>query len=301
MWSPFAESPPRSVAPASNEVQPPVGEVRGHLHADVGHQPARLRDEPLHLLERHRLRPGRPLRLSSGGGLGVRPGPAIAGGAIGDVGDLLPVVAGVGDEVLQDHLLDVAVALLHRGERLQRRDPLVLGLADPDEDPGGEGDPLLAGGLDELEPHRRMLGRRARVDRLHQPLAHRLEHQALRGGHRSQAAQVRAGDDADVRMGKEPALERPLAGPGDVGGEVVVAPFGEPGGHQGVHLRLLAGQHEELLDVPALRLVEPLDHVLGRMEVGLMGGERAVLAVAAARPRQREREVAGIGDAPHSR
>ena len=53
-------------------------------------------------------------------------GPAPLGGLLGDVGDLRPVVARMGDEVLQDHLLDVAVPLLHGRQRLQRGDPLLL-------------------------------------------------------------------------------------------------------------------------------------------------------------------------------
>ena len=53
----WRDSPPRSVAPACDELRPPVGEVRRHLDAHVGHQPARLGDEPLHVLDRHRRRP----------------------------------------------------------------------------------------------------------------------------------------------------------------------------------------------------------------------------------------------------
>ena len=67
------------------------------------------------------------------------------------------------DEVLQDHLLQVAVLGVHGGERLERRDALVLGLADADEDPARERDPQLAGGADRLQPARGMLRRRALV------------------------------------------------------------------------------------------------------------------------------------------
>ena len=40
MWSPFAESPPRSVAPARHQLRPPVREVRGDLDAHVRHPAA---------------------------------------------------------------------------------------------------------------------------------------------------------------------------------------------------------------------------------------------------------------------
>ena len=70
--------------------------------------------------------------------------PALAGRVVGDLGDLAAVVARVRHEVLEDHLLDVAVAGVDLGERLQRGDPLLLGLADPDQDPARERDPELA-------------------------------------------------------------------------------------------------------------------------------------------------------------
>ena len=54
--------------------------------------------------------------------------------SISDVRHLGPVVAGMGDEVLQDDLLDVAVAGVGGGERFQGFDPRLLGLADADED-----------------------------------------------------------------------------------------------------------------------------------------------------------------------
>ena len=54
----------------------------------------------------------------------------------------------------------------------------------------------------------------------------------------------------------------------------------EPLGDDRVDLGPLPGQDEQLLDVAAGGLVEPLDHRLGRVQVGLMRRERAVLAVA---------------------
>ena len=190
---------------------------------------------------------------------------------------------------------------LEVGQRLERGDAFLLGLADPDEDPARERDPQLTGRLDRLEPARRVLRRRSGVDGLHQPLADRLEHQPLRGGHLAQPRVVVASGDADVRVRQQPPLERPLAGPADVGGEVLVAPPAQPLGDERVDLGLLAGEDEQLLDVALRRRVEALDHLLGRMNVRLVGRERAVLAVAAAGSRQRERQVPGEGDATHAR
>ena len=44
-------------------------------------------------------------------------------------------VPGLRAEVLDDHLLDVAVALVEVADREQRLDPLLARLADPDQDP----------------------------------------------------------------------------------------------------------------------------------------------------------------------
>ena len=142
------------------------------------------------------------------------------------------------------------------------------------------------------------LRRRPGVDGLHQPLGDRLEHQPLRGGHLPQPGQVPAVEHAEVRVRQQAALERALARPHDVGREVLEAVLAQPRRDPGVDLGPLAGQHQQLLDPVARdRLVEdPLD-LLRRVQMRLVGRERAVLAVAAARPRQRQREVAAERDA----
>ena len=59
----------------------------------------------------------------------------------------------------------------------------------------------------------------------------------------------------------------------------------------------LAGEHQQLLRaVPARAVEDPLD-LVGLVQVRLVRGERAVLAVAAARPGERERQVSREGDA----
>jgi hypothetical protein len=137
---------------------------------------------------------------------------------------------------------------------------------------------------------------RSSVD--HQVRVGRLEHQALRGGHLAQPGEIVPLDRADVRVRQEPALERPLARPGHVRREVRVAVAVEPCGDLRVHLRPLARQDQQLLGVAADRVVEhPLD-LVRRVQVGAVRRERAVLAVAPARPRQRQREVAREGDSP---
>ena len=192
--------------------------------------------------------------------------------------------------------MQVAVFGVHLGQRFERVDALLGRLADADEDPARERDLQLAGRADRVEPDRRVLRRRALVD--DEVGVDRLEHQPLRGRHLAQPGEVLLRDRADVRVRQHAALERALARPRDVRGEVVVPVLREPRRDLGVHLRLLAGEHEQLLRAAARRVVEqPLD-LVRRVQVGAVRRERAVLAVAPARPRQRQREVAREGDPP---
>ena len=166
---------------------------------------AALAHQPLHVVERDRRRPLRQRRVAGDDRrrrpfAATSPSQRRARGPVGDLGDLPPVVARVRDEVLEDHLLDVPVPRVHRGERLERGDALLLGLADADEDPARERDPQLAGGLDRRQPPGRMLGRRAGVHGLHQPLRHRLQHQPHRGVHLAQPREVVAVEHAEVRV-----------------------------------------------------------------------------------------------------
>src|SRR5215203_1939261 len=139
-----------------------------------------------------------------------------------------------------------------------------------------------------------MLGRRALVG--DEVGVDRLEHQPLRGGHLAQPGEILAGEHAEVGVGQQPALERALADPGHVAGEVRVPELGEPGRHARVVVGRLAGEHQQLLDVAAHGAVEDALDLLRLVEVRLVRRERAVLAVAPARPGQRERQVAREGD-----
>ena len=145
-----------------------------------------------------------------------------------------------------------------------------------------------------VEPRLGVLGRRALVG--DEVGVDRLQHQPLRGGHLAQAGQVLLRQDAEVGVREQPALERPLADPGDVGGEVGVPELGQLRGDARVVVGRLAGQDQQLLDVAARGAVEdPLD-LVGLVQVRLVRRERAVLAVAPARPGERQREVARESD-----
>ena len=154
--------------------------------------------------------------------------PAPPRGLVGDLGDLAPVVARVRHEVLEDHLLDVAVARVHGGERLERGDALVLGLADADQDAARERDPQLARRLDRRQP--RGPGAWSASRRARSPSGARRPTPASGPSRRSPRAGARGrrGQHAEVRVRQQPALERPLAGPDHIGGEVLVPVLAQP-------------------------------------------------------------------------
>ena len=95
--------------------------------------------------------------------------------------------------------------------------------------------------------------------------------------------------------GSTPAFERLLARPHDVGDEVLEAQRREAI----LDRRLLAGQHEQLLDPAPRGVVDQALDLLRLVQVRLVRRERAVLAVGAARPRERERDVARKCDPAH--
>ena len=139
---------------------------------------------------------------------------AVALRLVRDLGRLRAVVAGVRHEVLEDHLLQVAVLGVHGGERRERVDALLRRLADPTRMPLVNGIRSSPAARIVSSRTRGMLGRRALVD--DEVGVHRLEHQPLRGGHLAQPRELARAKRADVRVRQHPALERALARPGDV-------------------------------------------------------------------------------------
>jgi hypothetical protein len=93
--------------------------------------------------------------------------------------------ARLGPEVLDDHLLHVAVPLVQVADREQRLDPLGTRLADPDQDPGRERDRELSGEPQRLQTYGRPLVGRAevRAAALREPVRDGLEHDPLRDAH----------------------------------------------------------------------------------------------------------------------
>ena len=97
-------------------------------------------------------------------------------------------------------------------------------------------------------------------------------------------------------MRQQPALQRALAAPDarrrrSRRTRARRAARGPRGGG-----RVVAGEHQQLLHAAARGVVEQGLDLVGRVQVRLMRRERAVLAVADARPRERQRDVAGERD-----
>jgi len=112
--------------------------------------------------------------------------------------------------------LEVAVLVMEVGESFKRGDLLFGGLTDADQDAAREGDLELSGGFDGCQALRRVLGRRAGVDGVHQALGDGLQHQALRGGYLSKAGKVGVVEHTDVGVRKQSALQGAFAGPDDI-------------------------------------------------------------------------------------
>ncbi len=116
--------------------------------------------------------------------------------------------AGLGPEVLDDDFLEVAVRLVQRSQREQRLDAFEPGLADPDQDAGGERDSQFAGHPNRREPHGRVLVGRSvvRAARLAQPRRSALEHDPLRDGDPPQRRQLAGVHASGVRVRQKPGL-----------------------------------------------------------------------------------------------
>ena len=114
------------------------------------------------------------------------------------------------EEVLHDHFLDVTVTLVRRADRQQRVEAFLGRLAEPDEDPGGEGDAGAARRFERRQPPARGLVRRAvvRAAGLVEPVGERLEHHPLRRADRAEALELRLGQGARVGVGEQARSRR---------------------------------------------------------------------------------------------
>ena len=128
--------------------------------------------------------------------------------------------AGLGAEVLDDHLLEMAVLGVQLAQRQQRLDLFAASLADADQDARRGWDLVRAHPAQRVEAHRGLLIGRAVVRHalLAQPSARRLEHDPLARRPRTRGRQFCVAEDAGVGVGQQAGLgEHPLHAVHEIG------------------------------------------------------------------------------------
>ena len=122
--------------------------------------------------------------------------------------------AGLGAEVLDDDLLQMAVRCVQLAQREERLEPLAPALPDTDQKPRGAGNRQFTGDPERLQAKRRNLvrGAEVRATARCQPLARALEHETHRHRHRAQPREVRARHHARIQVRQEAGLRVHLAG-----------------------------------------------------------------------------------------
>ena len=246
-----------------------VREVRRRLHGDVErHQQPRDRDRPEVVVER-----------------GLR--------GLGHLG------AGLGAEVLHDHLLQVTVALVQLAQREQRLDALAPRLADADEDAARVRDREPPGAVDRVQAHLGQLVGRAEVRHaaLREARARRLEHDPLRGRDLAQREQLVVVEDAGIGVRQEARLAqheaRAVRQVG--GGRREAEPLELLARGPVAQLGLVAEREERLVAAGVAALHGDREHLVGRHVAALAAArrprERAVVADVAAEVRERDEDL----------
>ena len=209
-------------------------------------------------------------------------------------------------EVLDDHLLDVAVPRVRGGDRLQCVEPLLACLADPDQDPRRERDALGAGGVQRGEPCGRELVRRAevRAAATRQPLRRRLEHRPHGDGQRAECADVLARQHAGVQVRQQARLlEHSLGRAGQVLERGGAAERGQLLARRPVpQLRLVAEREQRFAAAGGGACPGDVQHLVEGQVRALAALRRrregAVVADVAAELRQRDEDLRRIRDEP---
>ena len=210
--------------------------------------------------------------------------------------------AGLGPEILDDDFLDVPVSFVQIADRQQRLHALGPRLADADQDAGGERHALLAGEPDGFEPHRRVLVGRSemRAAALAQASRYALQHDALRNRHLAQRRNLIRVEHAWIDVRQEAGLlEHRAGGLREIRDRRGMAQPRELVARCGVaQLRLVAEREQRLLAARPDAGRRDRQHLVER-EIGIVAParrlrERAVVADVAAKPGQRDEDLARI-------
>ncbi|MEY9215333.1 hypothetical protein ABH917_004779 [Thermobifida halotolerans] len=212
---------------------------------------------------------------------------------------------GLGPEVLHDDLLDRAVLAGRPADGEDRVGALGGGLADADEDSGGEGNTGASGVLQDAQPHRGVLVGAAVVDLAafgEQPRGGGLQHHAHGRGDGLEALEVAPGQHAGVEVRQQARLLQDHDGHGaHVGEGVVVALLVEPpAGLRPAVLGAVAEGEQRLLAAQGGSLPgDREDLVRGQVGGGQLRGGRgegAVVTAVPAQSGQRDEDLAAVGD-----
>ena len=218
--------------------------------------------------------------------------------------------ARLGQEVLDDHLLHVAVAGVAGGDGLEGLDPVGPVLADADQDPGREGDGQLAGGLEGGQPPRRA----SCPGRPGGRPGPRAGSRSSSPGWRSPAAAAPAPQEKGRRRWRGAAARSRRAPggtwpPGSRWSSRNRGSSSQSPGHRVALLGSLAQGEQRLVAAGLGALPGDVQHLLGRqvggVEPGRGLGERAVAALVPAQHRQgdehlrRVRDPGAVGSVSH--
>ena len=209
--------------------------------------------------------------------------------------------AGLGQEVLDDHLLDVPVPAVGLGDGLEGDGPVLSAFADADEDSGGERDRQSPGRLECGQATLGGLVGSAAV--AVEVVAERLEHHPLGGGDPAEFRQLLLVEGTGVGVRQEAGL---LEDEGCHGGEVVdgggvPVPLQPLAGDGVAVLRCLTEGEEGLVAAVVGAVPGDLEHLLWSEEWGLEAcgrlGEGAVAAPVPTESGEGDEDLGAVGDA----
>ena len=205
--------------------------------------------------------------------------------------------AALGQEVLDDHLLHVAVTVMRFGDGNECVNPVGAGFADTDEDAGGERDRQLASPVQGGQtPGRHLVGRAPMGIEV---VAQALDHHALRGRHPAQGLELLGKQRPGVGVGQQARLvQHGLGGLDDVVHGRLVAVVVQPASRRRVAQLGAFAQREQGLVTPGLGPgggdgEHGVQIEVGVVEPGRRLGEGAIPTAIRAQHRQRDEHLGG--------
>ena len=206
----------------------------------------------------------------------------------------------LGQEVLDDDLLHVAMAPVGCGDRLKCLDAVTTVFPDSYEDPRREGDGQATGGFEGLQAAARLLVRCAPM--AVQVRSERLQHHSLGGGDPAHCRELVDVQGAGIGVGEQARLVQHQLGHlgQQVHGRGVSVAFQPVGGDRVTQFRTLAECEEGLVAAGGGSSPGDVEDLLGGEVGGLQAGrrlgERAVTAAVPTEHGERYEHFGAVGD-----